>query len=130
MILLAQWMTFIVDNLKGEFEFFWGSVDTYNLIEFFGPNGLVASLTGTDIANAVGLGGTENRAGNFNFDAYVSFEGSIYFCERSLLFLTQVQASPSKLLLKRFLNLPPCIGLAAVGLLGSGSLLKRRGQTA
>ena len=119
----------LVENLKGKFEFFWGSVDTYNLIEFFGAGGLVASLTGTDIANAVGLGGTDNKAGNFNFDAYVSFEGAFTSAKLSILPDTGTGIA-FEVATEKVPEPASIIGLVAVGLLGGGSLLKRKGQVA
>ena len=61
-----------VSNLAGAFNFFWGSVDSYNTIQFFdGADALIASVTGTDVATLAGITGS----GNYGFDAFVKFSG-------------------------------------------------------
>lgn len=119
----------LVENLKGKFEFFWGSVDTYNLVEFFDGDTLVASFTGADIASAVGLGGTHNGSGNFHFDAYVNFEG--LFDSAKLSILPGVGTGIAFEVATAKVPEPASVlGLVAVGLLGGGSLLKRKSQVA
>jgi hypothetical protein len=66
----------VVSNLPGLLSILWGSVDSYNLIEFFDGDTLVGSVTGSDIAALAGLSGQANAAGNFGFDANVSFQGT------------------------------------------------------
>ncbi|MCC5887232.1 MAG: PEP-CTERM sorting domain-containing protein [Gammaproteobacteria bacterium] len=69
-----------VSNLNGTFDFYWGSVDTYNEIEFFLGGVSAGAFTGTMVANAYtalyGITRTANSAGNFKFDQYVLFEGA------------------------------------------------------
>lgn len=60
-----------VSNLAGAFNFFWGSVDSYNTIEFFNNAGSIGSVTGTDVATLAGIPGS----GNYGFDAFVKFSG-------------------------------------------------------
>jgi hypothetical protein len=117
----------VVENLDGAFDFFWGSVDTYNLIEFFDGDTVVASFSGTDIAEAIGFTAADaNGSGNFGFDAYVSFEGLFDSAQLSIIpdvgagiafeVATEKQAVPEPASL---------LGLAVVGMVGGGSLLKR-----
>ena len=40
------------------FDVLWGSIDSYNTIEFFSGEALLKAFTGTDIVNAFALGGT------------------------------------------------------------------------
>jgi hypothetical protein len=60
-----------VSNLAGAFNFFWGSVDSYNTIQFFNGADPIASVTGEDVANAARIPGS----GNYGFDAFVKFSG-------------------------------------------------------
>lgn len=122
----------VVENLDGVFDFFWGSVDTYNLIEFFDGDTLVGSFTGTDIATDVGLVGTDNSAGNFNFDAYINFEG--FFDSARLSIIPGVGTGIAfEVATEKRASIPEptsILGLAAVGLLGGVSLFKRQSQAA
>lgn len=122
----------VIENLDGVFDFFWGSVDTYNLIEFFDGDTLVGSFTGTDIATDVGLVGTDNKAGNFNFDAYINFEG--FFNSARLSIIPGVGTGIAfEVATEKAASIPEpasILGLAVVGLLGSASLLKRQSQVA
>ena len=63
-----------VSNLKGSFDFYWGSVDSFNLVEFFldGDSDAVKSFSGTDVALA---DGRASGTGPYDFDQYVSFTG-------------------------------------------------------
>lgn len=143
-----------VTDLDGSFEFFWGSVDSHNIVEFFNTSvdaiNPFFTFTGGDLAAAINGGGlfsvpggtgpdgALNNQGNFDFDAYVSFtsEGINDFFDKVVLSTApksdglgngiafEVAAAaavpePASIL-----------GLAAVGLLGGGSLLKRKGQVA
>jgi hypothetical protein len=50
--------------------FFWGSIDTYNTIAFYNDGTLVASYTGGDVINSVGLSGDQMAA---ETNKYVNF---------------------------------------------------------
>lgn len=54
-----------ITGLTGALSFLWGSVDTYNTINFFDGGTNVGSLTGTTLATALGSF-TANTAGNYN----------------------------------------------------------------
>ncbi|WP_206211918.1 PEP-CTERM sorting domain-containing protein [Wenzhouxiangella sp. XN24] len=60
----------VISDLDGAFDFYWGSVDSYNVVTFFSGGSNVLAITGTTLSS-IG-GGTAN---NFGFDAYVSFVG-------------------------------------------------------
>lgn len=106
----------------GVFEFYWGSVDTYNLIEFFkdGAAESFASFTGTDIANALGITDLNPSNGNFGFDAYVKFEGDFTRARLSstgVAFEVATKAVPEP---------TAVLSLLAVGAIAGGSTLKRK----
>ena len=113
--------TIMVTNLLGSFDFFWGSVDSYNILKFFDGDDLVATFTGNDISDAAGGVGSPR---NFGFDAYVGFTGAFNRAELSstgVAFEVATAAVPEPTSL---------LGLAAVGLMAGGSLMKRKGQSA
>ncbi|WP_008318848.1 PEP-CTERM sorting domain-containing protein [Leptolyngbya sp. PCC 6406] len=119
-----------VFDLKGAFDFFWGSVDTYNVVEFF--KGGVSTgfvFTGSDIATAAGVG-PANSSGNYHFDAYVLFEGDF---DKAVLSVHDTLGTgiAFEVAAKTAVPEPASIlGLVAMGLLGGGSLLKRQTQEA
>lgn len=63
----------VISNLGGQFDFYWGSVDRYNVVEFFSSTGTSQwVIDGADLADALGL---LTNGPNFNFDRYVNFVG-------------------------------------------------------
>ncbi|MEM6518843.1 MAG: PEP-CTERM sorting domain-containing protein [Cyanobacteria bacterium P01_C01_bin.70] len=121
-----------VSNLDGVFEFFWGSVDTFNIIEFFKGDDLVATFTGADIANEAGVGGSANSSGGFNFDAFVNFMGDF---DSAKLFNDFTGDAPreTRVAFEVAAAVPEpasLLGLASVGLLFGGSLVSRKKQHA
>ena len=63
----------VVTGLESSFGFYWGSIDSYNVVEFFqgGINGsLFGSYTGTQLATELGTTGTPN----YGIDQYVTFD--------------------------------------------------------
>lgn len=123
-----------VTGLGGAFDFFWGSVDTYNIIEFFHSGTSVGTFTGSDIAAFVsGLTGntiTPNNVGNYHFDAYVLFEGMFDSAKLSV-HETLGTGVAFEVATKTAVPEPTAVlGLVAVGLLSGGSMLKRKSQDA
>lgn len=117
-----------VTDLNGKFSFLWGSVDTYNVIEFFqdGIVGAVATFTGSDVAAAAGVAGMHNAVGNFSFDAFLEFTGDF---DSVVLSNVLMEAGETGVAFEVAAAVPEpasLLGLAAVGLLGGGSLLKRK----
>ena len=55
-------ITLTFGSLQSTFSLLWGSIDSYNKIEFFDANGgLVAASTGTDIIDEFGLAGSPSN---------------------------------------------------------------------
>ncbi|WP_353258046.1 Npun_F0296 family exosortase-dependent surface protein [Prochlorothrix hollandica] len=73
----------IVSGLTGLFEMYWGSIDTYNVMEFFDGATSVGTISGytlagtTDWANITGIAQNGyNSAGNYGKDLFASFSGT------------------------------------------------------
>jgi len=58
-----------VSNLNNTFSFYWGSIDSYNVVDFFLGGDLFHSFSGTDLATLLG----STSAPNFDTDQYVTF---------------------------------------------------------
>jgi hypothetical protein len=127
-----------VKDLSSAFEIFWGSVDTHNRLTFSSGT----EVTGQDIADALNSAGafapdpdvTSNDAGNFKFDAYVKFsavQGSSFDAVTlDALGLGNGFAFEAA---TRKVSVPEpasVLGLAIAGLVGGGSMLKRREKSA
>ena len=123
-----------VSGLDGMFEFFWGSVDTFNVIEFFDGDTSVGIFDGTDIAQAVGLSTSDaSKQGNYNFDAFVNFAG--VFDNVKLSNIKTGDAAKETLIAFEVAaaSVPEpasLLGLAAFGLVSAGSLMNRKKQSA
>jgi fibronectin-binding autotransporter adhesin len=61
--------TITFDHQQNSFGLYWGSVDTYNGIDFYNGNKLVASYDGSDVAPLLANGGQ----GSFASNGYVEF---------------------------------------------------------
>lgn len=122
-----------VSNLDGIFEFFWGSVDTYNFISFWKDGAKVDLFSGKDIATSSDVGiMSPNKYGNYNFDAFVSFVGDFdsvklfnqesgHAPEETLIAFEVAAAVPEPASL---------IGLATFGLISGSTLLAQKRQQA
>jgi len=65
-----------VTGLAGTFEFYWGSVDSFNLVEFYLDGEFVSDFTGDNVALTAGKTlEDKNRQGSYDFDQYVVFTG-------------------------------------------------------
>jgi hypothetical protein len=63
----------LIEGLSGELDFYWGSIDSYNIIEFFKAGTSKGSFTGTDVeAITPGSDGTGQQ---YNTDGYFIFTG-------------------------------------------------------
>ncbi|MCC5888559.1 MAG: hypothetical protein JJT88_19150 [Gammaproteobacteria bacterium] len=120
--------TFDFGYATNSFGMLWGSVDSYNLFEFLLNGSIVGSVSGTQVANSVGVTATTNT-GNFNIDRFVRFDGvgstefdSIRFRTTNFGFETEFHhvAEPTSV------PGPMPMALFALGLAGIGLFGKRR----
>lgn len=112
-----------VTGLDNFFDFYWGSVDSYNILTFWsGDIGTSTSFSydGDDLVSDLGLGGS---GPNYNFDRYVSFTGNGDF-SFSALVLSSTNGVAFEL--ARSVPAPGALGLLGVGLLGLGFAGRRR----
>ena len=68
-------------NLDGALDFYWGSVDQFNVLTFFMNDGTEFQYTGEDLAGEQDLDTSGNpdsvtNQGNYEFDQYVEFAGN------------------------------------------------------
>ncbi|WP_292276609.1 PEP-CTERM sorting domain-containing protein [Marinobacter sp.] len=64
----------VIEGLSGALDFYWGSIDSYNIIEFFLGGSSAGSLSGTDVQAFVP--GTDGSAQQYNTDGYFYFTGN------------------------------------------------------
>jgi hypothetical protein len=113
--------TFDLPNLELYFGLLWGSVDTYNTLEFYNGAVLVGTLTGVDVNAAAN--GDQGAAGTFyvniNSDTAfnrVSARSSQHAFEIDNISFTQTIPSPE----------PITLSLFGAGLAGLGLVRRRR----
>ena len=128
-VLPAQ-ATFDFGVTTNSFGMLWGSVDSYNLFELLLGGVVVGSVTGTDLANSVGVTATTN-SGNFDIDRFVRFDGvgstefdAIRFHTTNFGFETEAHhVGPAS-----SVPGPMPMALLALGVFGIGLFGKRRGS--
>jgi hypothetical protein len=111
----------VVSGLGGAFDFYWGSVDSHNRVDFFRDQSLVRTFTGADVAAAHPAGPLANDTGSFRFNQYVLFTGdfdrAVLGSGTSVAFEVATAAVPA----------PPIVALLGLGLLGL-PLTRRRSR--
>ena len=119
--------TISVTDLDGLFSLYWGSIDGYNQIEFFGDN--VVSVAGNSTNSLQLITGEDIYAlhddddgspDNFNTDGYFSFSGEFDRVE-----LTSAEGVAFELATASSVPEPGTLGLLGLGLLGLGAGRKR-----
>ena len=70
-----------VTELEGMFDFYWGSVDSYNVLEFFSGERSLGTFDGDALADE--YEGEDDGPQNYGFDQYVQFQGEFDRVEMS-----------------------------------------------
>lgn len=89
-------LTVTLPGLKGYFGLLWGSIDTYNTIDFLKNGVSVGSFTGTEIAALAGLKVADATNGNFGIDRYVNFFSTTGNAQTSPDYFDQVRFSSAQ----------------------------------
>lgn len=119
--------TFDFGFATNSFGLLWGSVDSYNLFELLLGGNVVGSVSGTQVANSLGVTSFTN-GGNFNIDSFVRIDGvgstefdSVRFHTTNFGFETEAHhVGPASV------PGPMPMALFALGLAGIGLFGKRR----
>ena len=119
-------------NVDGKFEFFWGSIDTYNEVTFSFDGDPDVVFTGENLADELAGSlfdlGVADEFGNYDEDLYVRFMGD--FNKVSLGITDDLTDPESGIAFETAYAVPEpasLLGLGVVGML-SGTLLRKRNE--
>lgn len=112
-------LSFGVENVQSAFTFLWGSIDSYNIVEFLLGGDSVFSFTGDSLIALLPFGHSDGTGPNFEGVALVTFSDlrfdTVKFISEIAAF--EVALSPVPL---------PAGGLLLIGALGGLAALRRR----
>lgn len=113
-------------TVQTTFTMLWGSIDSYNTIQFLSGNTVVGSKTGTDVINQFALGGSPSnyeKVGlfTFGFDQGETFD-TVRFLSSQAAFEFALAPAPAPV------PLPAAGWLLAVGVAGLGAAARKRKQ--
>lgn len=115
--------TFLLPEHELYFGLLWGSVDTYNTLEFFDGNTLIGSISGTDVNAAAN--GDQGAAGTFyvNINSTIAFDRVVATSSSHAFEIDNIAFNPS---VPTGTPEPITLSLFGAGLAGLGFARRRR----